>query len=171
MNDEIFDMMIRDLLPEGSVVDNLFPVENLFSMPEHSDIVNINRQLESLTLENNTNSLRIEVERSKRQKMRATLRQIKHDIRSFCSEGAPPSRVINTLRENQEAVNYQLEGEIARLNTICYRSFSRMHQLLTFLLPRTNLAPDDQVEATYMLNEIAQTIHPFIVCYQPVYHG
>ena len=62
------DNLITDSFPEGSLFNDVFPLEPPFMTLLHSDITTINSRSKHLSLEINTQSLRIEVERAKRQK-------------------------------------------------------------------------------------------------------
>ena len=71
------DILITDNFPEVSLFNDVFSLEPPFMTPSQLDLVKMNSRLEHLSLEINTQSLRIEVERAKRQKMRASLKQLK----------------------------------------------------------------------------------------------
>ena len=73
---------------------------------------------------------------------------------------------LQAAQGNQNAINYQLDGEISRLNMMSFRCFSRIHQILSVILPYVMMPPDEQFELTQMLNELIRTLHQFQV-YQP----
>jgi len=83
------NMLLSDIFPKGSLTNDIFHLETPFVTPSYSDLVTVNSRLEHLSLEINTQSLRIEVERAKRQKLRASLKQFKQSTLSPCSEMAP----------------------------------------------------------------------------------
>jgi len=60
---------IPDLLPEEPIYDDLFTLNDLTMPLPHPDIAELNRKIESLTIELNTQGLRLEIERSKRQRL------------------------------------------------------------------------------------------------------
>ena len=92
MNDDLLnvpeDVMLPDLLPKSSLTSDLFHLETPSVVPIHSDLASVNFQLEHLLLETNTHTLRIEVELATRQKLRASLRQVKQSMLLPCSEMA-----------------------------------------------------------------------------------
>ena len=128
-------MMFPVLIPEDPPIDNQFPVETPLITSLHSDISAINTRLENLTIESNTQSLRIEVERVKRQKLHLSLRQVKQNMLLPCPDIASLKYNVEAMQGNQNAINYQLEGEITNMNVMTFRRLSRMHQIITFLLP------------------------------------
>ena len=79
------DPTLPDLLPEDTLV-NKFRLDDFATPLFQSDIVEINRKIEHLTLELNTQGLRLEIERAKRQRLLTSLRQIKHDLALPCPE-------------------------------------------------------------------------------------
>jgi len=80
MNNDLscIDLIFPDLLLEEPMLTNLFPIEASQLVPPPQDLKMITDRLEDLEIASNTQSLRIEVERMKRQKLRASLRQLKH---------------------------------------------------------------------------------------------
>ena len=161
---------LPDLLPEGSLFNSTFPPENPSITSTQQDIVVLSSRLDQLSLWSNwagTQSLRIELEKHKRQKLRTTIRQIKQDMNSPCPDTVSLKYEFDIMQRNQDAINYnyQLEGEITTMITITFRCLSRVHQLVTRLLPHVMLAPDDNFELVQMLHELSQTLHQF----QPYY--
>ena len=82
--------------PEDPVTDNLLMVENtqLKSLP--TDLKIINDRLENLEVSVNTQSLRIEVERVRRQKLRSSLRQLKHEASTPYPEVVSLKQIMDT---------------------------------------------------------------------------
>ena len=126
---------LPDLLPEGSLFDNIFPSENPSVTITHPNIVAPNSRLDHLSLETNTWALRIEVEKAKRQRLHATVRQVKQNNLLPCPDIASLKYDVEAMQGNQNAINYQLEGEITNMNVMTFRCLSQMHQIITFLPP------------------------------------
>ena len=119
------DPILSDLLPEGPLPDDLFQLSDLTVV--HPDLVALNKRLDHLTLETNTQGLRIAVERAKRQKFQAIIRQVRQDISIPCPDIAMMKHDLMAIREHQNAINYQLDSETARASTLTFRCLSRIH--------------------------------------------
>jgi len=109
--------LISDSFLEGSLLNDIFSLELPFLTHSHLDLVTLNSQLEYLSLEINTLSLWIETELAKRQKMRASFKQLKREISTPCSEVAPLRQEVSMIHKNINTTSYHLEGEINRLTT------------------------------------------------------
>jgi len=129
----------------------------------------LNSRLEHLSLEINTQSLQIEVERAKRQKMRTSLKQLKQEVSTPCLDIAPLRQEISKINENHNATSYHLEAEITRLSTMSFRCFSRMHQILVLLLSHISMPPNECTDMVQLLNEFTRTLHQFHVIYEASY--
>ena len=140
------DPALPDLLPEGPLFDDLFQLDDPTVAVVHPDIVALNQRLDHLSLETNTQGLRIAVERAKRQKLRTTIRQVRQDMLLPCPDIVSLRHDIETMREHQNAVNCQFDGEITRLNTLTFRCLSRMHQIITLILPCVTMPSDNSYE-------------------------
>ena len=86
------DILITDNFPEGPLFNDVFPVEPPFMIPTHLDLVTLNSRLEHLSLEVNTQSLWIEVERAKRHKMHLSIKQLKKEM-------SPPYSDVTSLKQ------------------------------------------------------------------------
>ena len=129
------DPTLPDLLPEDPILNDLFRIDDFPTPIIHPDLAEINRKLEQLTLETNTQGLRLAVERAKRQRLQASVRQVKHDLALPCPDLMAIRNELNQFREHQNTINYQLDGENARTNTLSFRSLSRICQILATLIP------------------------------------
>jgi len=127
------DPTLPDLLPEDPMINDLFLIDDLPTPLIHPDIAEINLKLEHLTLETNTQGLRIAVERAKRQRLQTTIRQVKQDLSRPCPDLMMIKSELDHLRAHQNAINYQLDGDNARTNTLSFRSLSHICQILVAL--------------------------------------
>ena len=100
----------------------------------------------------------------KRQKLRASIRAMKQHVSLPCPDAALLEREIQTTQLNQNAVNYQLDGEMARNNTMAFRSFARIHQIISAIFPYVALPPDKHCKLIQMLNELIKTLNQYQVC-------
>ena len=112
--------------------------------------------------------MRIEIERTKRQRLQTTVRQLRHDLSVAHADIAVLKNEINQLRDQQNAVNFQLSNENARTNTLAFRSLSRIGQILA--LGPINTQPfDNHNETEILLQELNSTIRHFGVYYAASY--
>ena len=169
LSDLPMNATLPDMLAGGPFSDDLFRIDDLIPMPEHPDIIAISRQLESLTIENNTQSLQIKIERMKRRQLRSSLRSMEQVLLRPCPEAASLKQELISTQENQNAINYQFEGDMTSLRALMFRCLTRMHQMMTRLLPHIMLPPDDDFELVQMSQEIAQTFHQFHSYYTTSY--
>jgi len=121
--------------------------------------------LDNLIIESNTQGLRLEIERAKRQRLQASVRQVRRDLAIPCPELAEIRTELNQFKEFQNVVNYQLDGENARTNTLAFRSLSRICEILAALIPTASLSPESSPEVKILLQELTTTIHHFGVHY------
>ena len=89
--------LIPDIFPEYFFLRDIFPMEPPHSMPFYLYLATQNSQLEHLSLDVNTQSLRIEVERAKRQKMRSMINQLKQELSNSCSEIVSLNKEVSTI--------------------------------------------------------------------------
>ena len=153
------------LLPEEPLYDEVFQIDN-FSMPTpHPDITELSRKIESLTIEVNTLGLRLEIEKTKRQHLQTTIRQLRRD-RTFHSSDIQMLRgELIQLRDQQTSVNYQLDNQNARTNTPSFRSISRISQILSTLVPNSFLSTETSSELAVLLKELNNTVQHFGIFY------
>jgi len=138
-------------------------------MPEHPDIITINRQLENLVIENDTQALQIKIERMKQQRLRSSLRSIEQILLRPCPDAASLKQQLIATQEHQNMINYQFEGDITSMKAMTFRCLTRIHQFISRLLPHVLLPPEDGYELAQMLHEISQTFHQFHTYYSTSY--
>ena len=87
-----------------------------------SDIAALNDQITKLSIDVNTQALRIEIERTKRQKMRMVLEHIKRGITlpidSYVEVGISKSVIVLNSQENQSEYANKFMRLSSRLKTI-----------------------------------------------------
>ena len=159
------DPTLPDLLPEEPIYSELFQIDDLLMPVPHPDIVELNRKLDLLTIETNTQGLHIEVEKAKRRRLQATVRQLRQDLSLPCPDIPMLKNEIVQLRDYQNAINYQLDSENARSNTLSFRSLSRICQILIALVPSSTLPSEISPEVEILLQELNNTIRQFGVHY------
>ena len=128
------------------------------------EITDLSRKFELLTVDTNTHGLRIEIERSKRRRLQATIKQLRQDLTIANADIVMLKNEITQLRDHQNNVNYYLDNENARTNTLSFRSLSRIGQILALVPNRTQPSETDP-EVETLLQELNNTIRQFGVYY------
>ena len=111
----------------------------------------------------------MEIERVKRQRLQASIRQVRRDLAITSPEIIEIKNELKNFKEAQNAINYQLDGENARTNTLAFRSLARICEILTALIPSTSLPPETHPEVKILLQELITTIQHFGVHYAASY--
>ena len=109
-------------------------------------------------IEMNTQSLRIDIEKAKRQKLNTKLKKDKHGH-------APPAPLLTKLQNDINILSEQLgvirniyESEIARIGLTTYRYFSRLHQILIAVVPRIAMPKPEHQDTSQLLYELLHNI-------------
>jgi len=162
----ISDPTLPDLLlPEKPFYDEIFPIDNLLIPTPLPDITELSRKIDSLTIEINTLGLRLEIERTKRQYLQTTIRQLRRDRAAHSSDIQILRGELLRLRDQQTSVNYQLDNQNARTNTLSFRSISRIGQILSTLVPNSFLSNETSSELAVLLKELTNTVQHFGIVY------
>ena len=119
---------INDLLN-----DHLFPEPVLFPQ---NDLVSISQRLEQLTIDVNTQNIKLEVETLKRRRLRRSLNQVKNDITSLSQLLAYQTQEQAALRNEIEILSASINSELACLMQRTHCCIGRIHHLLIVTVPR-----------------------------------
>ena len=160
---------IPDLLPEEPIYDDLFNLNDLTMPLPHPDIAELNRKIESLTIELNTQGLRLEIERSKRQRLQSTVRQMKRELTNPCPDSLGLRDDLTKFIDQQTSINYQLDNENVKTNTLAFRSISRVCQLIAAMTPEAIVSRELRPEMNVLLHELSLTVQQFGVHYASSY--
>jgi len=126
-----------------------------------SELKALNARLEYLEKGLSVQSLRLEIERAKRQKLSLSIKPTQTETSSFQLDNLKQTMDTNFMHQN--TINFQLQGDTDRLNTLTFRCLSRMQQLLSFILPNVTITPSDQPDTTILLEEIGRTLQQLCV--------
>ena len=163
------DPALPNLLPEDYLFNEL-PDINDIPVPNISlDVSELKRKFEQLTIEVNTLNLRLEIERSKRQRLQTIVRQLKRDITAPCPELREIRNDLSKFIEQQNTTNYLLDGENAKTNTLAFRSISLICELIDAMTPGVSISPEALSEVKILLHELALTVQQFGVHYATPY--
>ena len=122
----------------------------------YSEIASISTQTEKLHIDVHTQSLRIKVERVKRQKWRSTLKLLKRDAISPSHILAQTRHEIAILQDQLKTLRTIYESEIAWIETVSNRCFPRIYYKLFI-----SIAPYVFMPAVEH-NEVSQLIYEFL---------
>ena len=120
---DINDLLNDPMLPEPV----LFP---------QNDLVFINQRLEQLTIDVNTQNIKLELETLKRRRLRRSLNQVKNDITSLSQLLAYQSQEQAVLRSQIEILSESINRELACLTQRTHCCIGRIHHLLIATVPR-----------------------------------
>ena len=148
-----FEDLINDFneLPLFPEVVPLGP-PNLYSVPD--EVASLSSQLEQLSIDVHTQSLRVAIEIAKRQRLGTMMRKIKRDIISPKQLSSQIQYDNNNLHMRLTDLQQEYNHKLAQVTTITYRSLSRIHQLMiifTLYIPMTTEAHVDVSQLSYEL--------------------
>ena len=138
-------------------------------MIPNADIIALNHRFDQLFIDTNTQSLRIDIEKAKRQKLNAIVRRLKQNLLSPHPELVKLRQDFETLQNEQNSINYYLEAEIASNSVMTFRGLSRIHQILGIMLPQAPPSVNPNPELNQLLQELTRTLQQFCVEYTTSY--
>ena len=163
------DPFLPELVPEEPIYDEIIKINDLMMPVPYPDIAELNRRIETLTVEINTQGLRLEIERTKRQRLQSTVRQMKHELTVPHPSLVELQNELTQYKDLQTAINYQLGGENVKTNTLAFRSISRICELLSAMIPGAIVSPNLGPEMKILLQELSLTVQQFGVHYAASY--
>jgi len=158
-----------DLIPEDLPFDNLLNLDNVIMPPVPQETTELRHKIDNLTVELNTLNLRLEIEKTKRQRLQTVVRQLKRELSPQCPDLIRLKQDFDKFKELQNSTNYMLDGENTRTNTLVFRSISRVCQLLTMMIQGVYVSPEALEEANILLQELMSTVQQFGVHYVASY--
>ena len=162
MNNDLFnDTDFPDLfLPEPGLV-YITPAEEELIKILPSELKALNARVEYLEKGMSAQSLMLEVERAKRQRLSVTLKSIRIETLTFQFNNLKPLVENNVVHQN--TTNFQLQSDIDRHNTIMFRYLSRMQQLLSFILPNVAITSSDEPDTNQLLEEMGRVLRQLCI--------
>ena len=140
------------------LLPKLFPIETVDLFPTFSDIAALNDQIAKLSIDLNTQALRIEIERTKRQKMRMILKRIKLGMTPTNRSLLKMRRDVDILKEQLGAVRNIYESELARIGLTTYRCFATLHQILLAVIQHIPMPEAEHNDTSWLLNELLRNL-------------
>jgi len=162
MNNDLFnDTDFPDLfLPEPGLV-YITPAEEELIKILPSELKALNARVEYLEKGMSAQSLMLEVERAKRQRLSVTLKSIR--IETLTCQFNNLKQLVENNVVHQNTTNFQLQNDIDRHNTIMFRYLSRMQQLLSFVLPNVAITSSDEPDTTQLLEEMGRVLRQLCI--------
>ena len=157
MTDELFDgINFSDLFVPEPQLPMITPAEEELIRILPSELKAMNARIEHLERALSIQSLKLDVERAKRQKLRLTIKPHQCEMPALRPEALQQSIEANLMYQN--TINYQLGSDLDKLTTLAFRCLSRMQQLMTFILPCVPVTSSDHPDVTCLLEEIGRTL-------------
>jgi len=163
IDDLLIDPDLTDIFGDDFLIPNVALADKDLMSMIPAEIKALNNRIERLEIALNAQTLRLELERSKRQKLALMLKHRRHETPTPQLEAL--RQIIDTNQVYQEAVNFQIGGSIDHLSTVMFRCLSRTQQLLSFAFPCIPITPSDQPDVTSLLEEIGRTLQQLCVHY------
>ena len=95
------NMMLSDLTEGDSFIEDIFKIKDILPVSNHPDLITLSRQLENLTIEGNTQSLQIKIERMKRRQLRSSLRSLEQAVQRPCADTVSLKQELITTQETK----------------------------------------------------------------------
>jgi len=139
--DNYYDFDLNELLNDPMLPEPVLYPQN--------DLVFINQRLEQLSVEVNTQNIKLELETLKRRRLRRSMNQIKNEITALSQLLAHQSQEQAILRNQIVTLSESISSELACLTQRTHCCIGRIHHLLIAAVPRIYMS-----EAEH--NDIAQ---------------
>ena len=122
-----------------------------------------------MTVDINTQRLRLEIARTKRQRLQSTVQQMKRELTAPCPYLVELKKELTKFIDQQTSINYQLDNENVKTNTLAFQSISRVCQLLAAMIPEAIISRELRPEMKVLLQELSLTVQQFGVHYATTY--
>jgi len=155
------DLDFPNLIDTIPVFPMITPAEEELLRILPSELKALNARLEYLEKGLSAQSLCLEIERTKRQRLSLSIKSIQPETSAFHISSL--KQIIENNFVHQNTVNFQMQGDTDRLNTLTFRCLSRMQQLLSFILPNVTITSSDFPDTTVLLEEIGRTLQQLCI--------
>jgi len=147
VNDD-FDGLMNESLP-------FIPVD-LF--PSTDDMIILSNNIAQLTVDVNTQNLKIELEKLKRQKLGATIRRLKSDLLSLHQTVEQVQIDNKIIKEQLSALSNTMFSEMACMSARTHCCLSRLHQLLITVVPYITMPVETHHETSQLIYELLRAV-------------
>ena len=111
-----------------------------------------------LKIDINTQSLRIEIESAKRQRLNSSLKKVKQDIISPCQECTQLRYELDALKRYMGETHHNHGSRVARVSSVAFRCLSRVHQLLITFTPFIPMTAEAHAEISQLNYELYRSV-------------
>ena len=123
-----------------------------------NDLVFINQRLEQLSVEVNTQNIKLELEIIKRQRLRRSMKQIKSEIAALSQLLAQQSQEQAILRDQIATLSETIFSELACLTQRTRCCIGRIHHLLIAAVPRIYMSEAEHNNLAQQATELIQVV-------------
>jgi len=163
-DDLIEDFNFPDLFTDEPITPNITQADAELIRMLPVELKAINDRIARLETALNIQTLRLELERTKRQKLGAIMKQRRPETPIIYPDAL--KRLVETNFTHQETINYQLGDGIDRLSTVSFRCLSRVQQIMSYVVPCVPVTSSDHPDVTCLLEEIGRSLQQLCV-HQP----
>ena len=128
-------------------------------VPTMNDINILTGRMDQLDIDLNTQDLRNKLEKHKRQKLNAMVKNIEREVSLLTKIISQTKNEITSLSQQVENLTCQYNRDMAQLATVNYRCLSRMHNIIIATLPYINMPPMTHEDLAQMAYELLRTIY------------
>ena len=133
-----------------------FPERLLLST---EDVMCLSNKIDQLTIDVNTQNLKIELKTLKRQKLCRSIKQLKSEIFSLKQIVTQKQSENDLLREQMLTLSTTLFGELSCLTQCTHCSLGRIHHILIASIPHIVMSEEEHQELLRALQLIRTVIH------------
>ena len=150
------DLLITDT--EIPVLNDSLIFDPVELYPPSKDLLSLNKQIKQLYLILNTQHLKIEVEKLRRQKLRVIIKRVEQELTSNQQLLTQIQSDKDIMRERIDTISNTYASELVRLSLVTHCCFSRFHQLLTSVIPRISMPFNEYEEVSQLTHELLRVI-------------
>ena len=146
---------------EFNLNDLLNDFVSLFTEPlsfSTEDLIQLIQLLEKLTVEVNTQNIRIELEALKRQRLRRLFKQVKAKVFTLNQTIAQQQTENAMLREQLATLNTTIISELACLTQRTHCCLGRIHHLLIVAIPRISMTKAEHNDLSQQASELLHAL-------------
>ena len=122
--------------------------------PSTDDMTFLNNKIEQLTVDVNTQNLKIELEWLKRRKLGSTVRRLKSDLLSLRQTVEQVQAENNMMREQIAALSNTFFSKTTFMIVRTHCCLNRLHQVLISIVPYIVMPAEEHREASELIYEL-----------------
>ena len=122
------------------------------------DSIQLSQRLDQLTIDVNTQNLRVELETLKRQQLRQTVKQLNAEVTTFNQIASQQQTENNMLREHIAALSTTIFSELADLTKRTHCCLGRIHDLLIAAIPHISMAEEEHHDLSKQAHELLRAL-------------